>query len=240
MTRRVPLDVLTLNRGDHAKYDAIRKAITGHALVALQEMHDSQKILDRLDLIGYGVWRGNREDSEACPVVWDPEQIYVKHMLSYPLLPAARRAGKHNMAKSLNVVVGQHRRSGRWVAFGSCHNIQTQYLPGRRVAATEFTRNVINAATGEFRCATIIGADWNAKPDGHSLAPLRRAPGWDYTQLHGSLPTHGRRPIDGFAFADRDRGPDVLRFADHDTFPVPGTDHRGNSARFLLAIKESR
>lgn len=248
-----PLDVLTLNRGDHAKHAAIHRAISrsgwaasrdgdlrGHALAALQEMHSVQPILDDLDRAGYGIWRGNLEDSEASPVLWDPEQFAVHHMLSFALLPAGRRAGKHNMAKSLNVVVGQHLASRRRVAFGSCHNIQTQYLPGRRAAAQQFVRNVVAEASAEFKCVTIIGGDWNAKPDGRSLAPLRQARGWDYDQLHRPIATHDRRAIDGFAYSDRDPDPGVIRHVDHEAVTVPGTDHRGNSARFLLTVKESR
>lgn len=241
---RAPLDVLTLNRGDHAKYDAIRKAIRssewsdgGHALVALQEMHNQQKTLDRLDASGLGVWRGNLEDSEANPVVWDPAQFHVRHMLSFPLLPAGRRAGKYNMAKTLNMVVGQHVASGRRVAYGSCHNIQTQYLPGRRHAAREFVRNVVDEGNG-FMCVTIIGGDWNAQPGGPSLAPLRRARGWDYDQARDQLATHSRRGIDGHAFTDRDHDEGVLRYVGNAAVYVPGTDHRGNSTRFSLTIKE--
>jgi hypothetical protein len=237
--RRVPLDVLTLNRGDHATYDALRKAIDGHALAALQEMHDQQKTLDRLENGGFGVWRGNREDSESNPVVWDPDLFTVRHMLSFPLLPAGRRAGKHNMAKTLNVVVGLHRASRRRVAFGSCHNIQTQFLPGRRKAAREFVWNVVDEASA-FMCATIVGGDWNAKPDGHSLAPLRRAANWGYDQARDPLPTHGRRGIDGFAYSDRDHETGVLHYGHNEPVTVPGTDHRGNSARFLLTIKETQ
>lgn len=251
--RRAPLDVLTLNRGDHAKSDAIARAITrsewaaqmdgelrGHALVALQEMHDSQRILDQLEDDGLGVWRGNLEDSEASPVVWDPAQFDVRHTLSFHLLAAGRRAGKYNMAKTLNVVVGKHLASGRRIAFGSVHNIQTQYLPGRRRAAEQLVRNVVDKTSEHFRCVTIIGGDWNAKPDGPSLAPVRRARGWDYDQLHDPFGTHGRRPIDGFAFTDRDPDPGVLTYVRHRPVDVRGTDHRGNSARFLLTVKETR
>lgn len=235
---RRTLDVLTLNRGDHATYDAIRKAITGHALIALQEMHDSQSILDRLEADGFGVWRGNLEDAESNPVVWDPKLFTVHHRLSFPLLPAGRRAGKYNMAKTLNVVVGQHRASRRRVAFGSCHNIQSQYLPGRRKAAREFVRNMVDEAS-KFLCATIIGGDWNAQPDDYSLAPVRTTAGWGFDQARDELPTHGRRGIDGFAYTDRDAEPGVLRYVGNDPVYVPGTDHRGNSARFQLTVKES-
>lgn len=230
-------DVLTLNRGDHSSYQALRQAIDGHAVAALQEMHSVQPYLKKMEADGLGVWRGNLPDSFSDPVVWDPRQFKVHDMLSYPLLPAGRRAGLNNMAKSLNIVLGEHIASGRRVAFGSAHNIQSQYLPGRGRAARAFSEHLLGAAS-RFRCAVIVGADWNANPSSKSLAPFRHDPHWDLDQLHNPVTTHGRSWCpDGFAFCDRDRDPGVLRFASHRAINVPGTDHKGNSARFNLAVK---
>lgn len=230
------LDVLSLNRGDHAMYPAIRKAIRGHALVALQEMYSVPMFLDQLEDDGLGVWRGDREGSRANPVVWDPELFHVTEMHTFALLPAARRGGVRNMAKNLNLVAGRHIASGRRVAFGSAHNIHRQYLPGRGKPARHFIEEVVGWGE-EFDCARIIGMDANAKPTGPSLEPLRRAPGWGYDQLHRPVVTHGRGwSPDGFAFADSERG-DVLTYIGHRAIVVPGTDHRGLSARFSLTVK---
>lgn len=235
--RRASLDVLTLNRGDHAHRAAIRQAIRGHALTALQEMYSVPMILDELEDDGLGVWRGDREGSRANPVVWDPELFHVTGRHCFPLLPAARRGGTRNMAKNLNVVVGQHLASRRRVAFGSAHNIHRQYLPGRGGSA----RTLIAEAVGwmeEFGCARIVGLDSNAKPTGSSLAPVRRAANWDYDQLHRPVVTHGRGwSPDGFMFADSDNRPGVLDYVGHRAVHVPGTDHRGLSARFDLLIR---
>lgn len=234
------LPVITLNRGDHAKYDAIRKAIDGHALAALQEMHSVQGILDQLERDGLEVWRGDREDSESNPVVWDPELFRVAKVdrFSYPLLPAARRAGTRNMAKTLNLVRGAHIASRRNVAFGSAHNIHRQWMPGRGKPAEQFVHNLHDAAD-RFRCATIVGADWNAKPTGKSLHPIRSAPGWHLDQLNDPVTTHGRGwSPDGFAYVDRDADPDVLSFIGHRAQHVPGTDHEALSAKFGLTVRE--
>lgn len=232
----VPLDVLTLNRGDHAAYPAIRKAIRGHAFVALQEMFSVPEILNLLEDDGLGVWRGDRVSSRANPVVWDPAQIHVTERRTFSLLPAARRGGVHNMAKNLNLVAGRHIASGRRIAFGSAHNLHRQYLPGRGGPARELIREVV-AWADEFGCARIIGMDTNAKPTGASLEPLRKAKGWDYDQLHRPVVTHGRGwSPDGFAFADSERE-HVLTFVGHSAVVVPGTDHRGLSARFSLTVK---
>jgi len=238
MSTRAALGVLTLNRGDHAHLPAIRKAIHGHALTALQEMYSVPMFLDELEDDGLGVWRGDKEGSRANPVVWDPAQIHVTERYCFRLLPAARRGGTRNMAKNLNVVVGQHLASRRRVAFGSAHNIHRQYLPGRQGPARAFIAEMVNWMD-EFRCARIVGMDSNAKPTGSSLAPVRRAANWDYDQLHRPVVTHGRGwSPDGFAYADSETHPDVLRFDSHRPLYVPGTDHRGNSARFLLSVSE--
>lgn len=236
---RAILPVLTLNRGDHAKYPAIRRAIGNHALAALQEMYSVPEILDQLEDDGLGVWRGDREGSRANPVVWDPDQVHITETHCFELLPAARRAGVANMQKNLNLVVGQHRASRRRVAFGSAHNIHRQWMPGRGTAARHLIAELLKEMD-QFGCARIIGMDSNTKPTGRSLAPLRRAPGWHYDQLRDEITTHGRGwAPDGFAHTDSDED-DVLAFVDHSTIHVPGTDHRGNSARFSLTVKESR
>jgi hypothetical protein len=237
LRRRATLDVLTLNRGDHAGYAAIRAAIDGMAFVALQEMYSVQSILDQLEADGLGVWRGNLPGSVASPVVWDPDQVTVTEKHCYPLLPEATIAGTHNMAKTLNLVVGHHLASHRRVAFGSAHNIHRQYLPGRGEPARRHNERLVHAADN-FGCARIVGMDSNAKQNGKSLAPIRAAAGWHYDQTRASIVTHGRHwSPDGFAYADSDEHLGLLTFVDHWAVPVDGTDHRGNHARFTLLLR---
>lgn len=234
------LPVLQLNRGDHAAYVDVRRAIGDHAAATLNEMHSVQGYLQLLERAGLGVWPGNRPDSESDPMVWDPDQIDVDTMASYDLLDGGRRAGVHNMAKSLNVIKGTHIASGRRVAIGAAHNIHRQYLPGRRGPARSFAQNLHDAAD-DFHCATIVGADWNDKPTGKSLEPIRRDPDWHLSQLIDRVVTHGRGwTPDGFAFCDRDADPGVLRFAGQKAIHVIGTDHQGLSAEFHLTIREHR
>jgi hypothetical protein len=226
-----PLGLSVVNRGDRATADTIINACARSTLTALSEMHDQRKTLAVLEREGFGVWAGNREDSWANPVVWQPDEFHARRFLSFHLLPAGRRAGKYNMAKTLNVVAGVHLDSGRHLAFGSLHNIQSQYLPGRGKPALQFVRNAI-AAADEFKIATFLAGDWNAKPTARTMRPIY-GHGWRYTQRDDYVKTHWAG-IDGIAWDDRNADPSVVRFVGQSARPIKGSDHDQLLANFLL------
>jgi hypothetical protein len=237
MQTRARLNVLTLNRGDHANYDALHGAVEGHAVAFLQEMMAVQHMIEWFKDDGLRVWGGNRPDSSADLVVWDPRQIKVLDKFCVPLLPAAERGGTRNMAKSWNGIRGIHRASGRIIVLGTCHNIQDQKDIHREVASLRFNQN-LHERLDQFRCSVLTGADWNISADGPSLAPFRRDTSWNLTQLQQPITTFGKSwGPDGFVHRDAVGPGNVLRFEQQDTIKVEGTDHKGLSARFTLDVK---
>jgi endonuclease/exonuclease/phosphatase (EEP) superfamily protein YafD len=132
------------------------------------------------------------------------------------------------MAKTLNIVKGTFVPARRSIAIGSIHNIQTQYTPARKDAARNYVENALDHVQHR-RTALILSGDYNAKPDGPSLEPMRRAPGWRCDQaILKPLDTGPHHtPIDMAWFRDRKEEPDILRLHSHRTIDVDGTDHKG-------------
>lgn len=219
------LRLVTFNRGDHAGAKDIAEILEGQDAAALQEVYDQQPALDQLEAWGWGVARfPGTSGAAANPVVWNRETMTVVHEWVVPLLASATRNGKHNMAKNLVAVRLRHRASRRLVIVGSVHNIQTQGLPARRVAATTMIDNLVSAMTRR-KAPAFVGGDYNAEHDDPSLRPLRAAKDWHCDQQAADkLDTHGKRAIDMWWWrATPEQG---VRFVSHRVNRDSPSDHR--------------
>lgn len=204
-----PLLGVTVNRGDHVGSEEILDVLFGPNgacvdFAVLQEMFDSQHILRALKREGLSVWKGNRPASQASPVVWNPRRLKALRKGTVALLPAGKRNGKFNMAKSFNWVLVKDRITGARFFIVSFHQIQT-VGPATRNAAARHAVGVLHDWASAQKHPVIAGGDWNAELDPdlatdaerRVLAPMR---GWRWEQKNGRIPkTRLNRSIDGFA-----------------------------------------
>lgn len=162
----------------------------------------------------------------AGPVVYKLSKLRLIRRLAFTVLkrryigPGA--GPDHNMRKWFVGGLFKHRASGRTLIIGSIHNIPSQTKNDlRKRAARTFTRNLVKGLDGR-NVLTIVGGDWNAKPDASSLAPVRRAD-WHF---HARRATEHHRPIDFFVWDDRDRRPHLPAKVVRVHARAAGSDHK--------------
>lgn len=235
----VPVVGVTANRGDHADADAMLATLDRADWGCLQEMYDQPKTQRRIDRLPD--WELLAGKSRMSPLVYRPSVFELLDEIDLFLLPAKKRAGKHNMAKWATGGKFRHKPTGRLMVLLSAHNIQTQYLPVRREAARRHNQRLVDLLDHR-KVSVLVGADWNAKRDGRSMTPFNPGP-W-HTSL--GIPTHGKnaprrgRAIDGFMFRDRADKPGVLRLESTTTRKIHGSDHLAHYATFEIRSRKIR
>lgn len=218
------ITVATFNRGDHTRYRAVRRVARRADLAALQEMHDQERTLRRLDRtrrFEVITCAGASRYARATPVVYQPARVRLLRTVCRLLLPR-RWLGPgvgpdRNMPKWLVGGFFEHRATGGRLWFGSVHNVP--HGAGSELrdrAALDFTRRLATIAS-DWRRTTVIGGDWNAGWRAPSVEPIRQS----FAQL-GGQPTHGPSAIDWFARALSG----AWRVLGTWTRNVRGSDHR--------------
>lgn len=237
------LRMVTLNPGDHVKYDDVMRTLDGgqrgsiiHG-AALQEMFNNQatKVLERI-LRGneWGmVTRDGGHVPEANPFLFRREYMRLMRNDSFHLLDAGTRLGKHNMEKYAVGGLFRFHPAARPIECFSIHNIQTQV--GSRAEAATLHNKRLNDGAADWRIPTFIGGDWNASVRSRSQAPMAH---WRYDQAIKPMVTHDIRPIDGWKWQNHDRQRHVVDYVRHWTDPKVD-DHRPDFCEWDLLVKEA-
>ena len=133
-------------------------------------------------------------------------------------------------------------RDGLPAAGASAHWPASQYMPRRAVLARRMSEHLAAECDLYQRAFILVGADFNATPGAKTLSPLRHK-GWHLSQEQTPkpIPTHGKRPIDGFAWRQGVHGraefpaADTLTGIGSDHLPYGHVAHQGGQVRHLTA-----
>ncbi|MFT3871057.1 MAG: hypothetical protein QM714_02655 [Nocardioides sp.] len=187
--------------------------------------------------VGLDVMRGTgRTGQLATPLLYDPDVWDLVRAWDRLLLGRVEDGKVHRLYAGPGAggtwlkpkwLIGarlRHRETGFPLRVASAHWPASQYMPRRAVLARRMSEQVAGEADLYQRALVLVGADTNAKPDARTLAPLRHK-GWHLTQAQTPRPigTHGRRPIDGFAWREGHHG--RAEFLAADTLDGIGSDH---------------
>ncbi len=231
------LTVGTWNVGNGTNQDG-RELVRQVDALALQEASDQDRMIAALITEGCRVIRPDQLGAPATPLVYNPAVLLLTRPLVMPMLwggdlEVGPGTGP-DRSKPKWLIGGYfiHKPSRRRVAIASTHRVPGQRLGNRReVAASLHALRVAKTFEG-YTGVPVVGGDWNAEPDRHSLRQLRHED-WTCDQLAGRrIPTHGGWCPDHVWWRKDDR----IRFRSHDTLSN-GSDHDALVVQFALTIR---
>lgn len=233
----------TLNLGPGSPSRLTRLLGDQRGRVSLWDFQESSDWFGRRDLPGIAhkvglelVHGGARKGQLATPLLYDPDVWELRHEWEHLLL------GKVSKGKVKGLYAGpgagpsrlkpkwvigarlRHRETGFPLRPGSAHWPASQYMPRRAVLARRMSEHLAAECDLYQAAMVLVGADFNATPGAKTLAPLRHK-GWHLSQEQTPrpIPTHGKRPIDGFAWRQGAHG--RAEFLAAQTLTGIGSDH---------------
>lgn len=157
----------TVRKRPDAIEQAIRRALLTYHVISLQEMPEGQRILNRLERDGFGVWRGaGKSGQNSTPIVWQRGMTVRKKgadLLTPRTWVGRVGAGASPWLKPRWLMSVRFEFEGRTITVTNLHSVSSVWAPGRaNVARRIFTKAaaLIDAMPGQV----VSPGDYNTGP----------------------------------------------------------------------------